>query len=135
MGLETSRCLQVGELRKALRRFDGDLLVRFRDGKVTYPGIYVMRDDGTDHLDLGSPYPVRERVAKVARTVRRVDRRKKEYGIKAYGKWHRFATEDEYRKYLLEWMRNSEGAERDRPVNAICALQGGKKEYDSDRRG
>ena len=75
MGNGTTRCLKVDGLRKELRRLDGDLIVRFRDGDVKYPGIYLMREDRTDHVDIGLPYPVRDRIAEIDRAVRKADRR------------------------------------------------------------
>lgn len=75
MGNGTTRCLKVDGLRKELRRLDGDLIVRFRDGDVKYPGIYLMREDRTDHVDIGLPYPVRDRLAEIDRAVRKADHR------------------------------------------------------------
>lgn len=57
----------------------------------------------------------------------------KKYGIKAYGKWSRFGSESEYKSYLMEWIAGTEGAERDRAVDALRALAAGSAEYDSDR--
>ena len=56
----------------------------------------------------------------------------KKYGIKAYGTWHRFGSADEYRSYLMDWIAGTEGSERDRAVDALCALGRGQTEYDSD---
>ena len=54
------------------------------------------------------------------------------YGIKAYGSWHRFGTEDEFRKYLSEWIAGTEGVERDRAVDALANLDAGIYETDTD---
>ena len=54
------------------------------------------------------------------------------YGIKAYGSWHRFDTEDEFREYLSKWIAGTEGAERDRAVNALANLDAGICETDTD---
>lgn len=56
MGMDIARCVKVAELIDVLRRYDGDLPVRFRDGDAAHPGIYVMREDRTGHVDVGSPY-------------------------------------------------------------------------------
>lgn len=69
MGRSVARCMKVAELVSELGKHDGDLVVRFRDGDAVYPGIYVMREDRTDHVDVGSPYPVRDRLAEVAELV------------------------------------------------------------------
>ena len=60
---------------------------------------------------------------------------KNKYGIKAYGKWEYFPTMKAYQTHLMEWMRNTDGAERDRAVNALTALAAGQKLYDSDQEG
>lgn len=54
------------------------------------------------------------------------------YGMKAYGRWHRFATLAEYSKFLLEWIAGTDGAEQDRAFSALTALEHGLNEYDSD---
>lgn len=56
----------------------------------------------------------------------------KAYGMKAYGRWRRFATRADYSKYLLEWIAGTYGAEQDRAVSALAALECGQNEYDSD---
>lgn len=56
MGISTARCVKVAELVDELRQYDGDLLVRFRDGDAAHPGVYVMREDRTGYVDVGSPY-------------------------------------------------------------------------------
>ena len=55
--MDIARCVKVAELIDVLRRYDGDLPIRFRDGDVAHPGVYVMREDRTDHVDVGSPIP------------------------------------------------------------------------------
>lgn len=47
------------------------------------------------------------------------------YGIKAYGTWTCFDSISEYRFYLLDWIRGTEGAERDRAVDALVNLDTG----------
>lgn len=54
------------------------------------------------------------------------------YGMKAYGKTHVFKSKSEYKKFLLEWMRGTEGSERDRAVDALMDLEAGKKFTDTD---
>lgn len=56
MGISTARCVKVAELVDELRQYDGDLLVRFRDGDAARPGVYVIREDRTGYVDVGSPY-------------------------------------------------------------------------------
>ncbi len=56
----------------------------------------------------------------------------KKYGIKAYGRWHRFATRGEYERYLNDWIAGTDGAEQSRVVDALVALGGGQSEWDSD---
>lgn len=58
---------------------------------------------------------------------------KGEYGIKAYGKTFRFATKDEYKAYLLDWMMNTDGSERDRAVDAFVSLEKGINFTDTDK--
>lgn len=74
MGRSTTRCVKAGELAKALKPL-ADMVVRIRDGTDVYPGVYVMREDGTDHVDVGSPYPVREHLAELDRRIRKADGR------------------------------------------------------------
>lgn len=73
MGRSTARCMKVAELINELRQHDGDLIVRFRDGNAVYPGVYVMREDRTDHVDVGSPFPVRARLAEIDAAARKTD--------------------------------------------------------------
>lgn len=47
------------------------------------------------------------------------------YGIKAYGQIHMFKSKAAYRRYLMEWIRNTEGAEQDRAVMALEDLEEG----------
>lgn len=54
------------------------------------------------------------------------------FGIKAYGTWSRFNTKREYRNYLNTWIAGTEGAERDRAVRALCNLEAGIYETDTD---
>ena len=56
----------------------------------------------------------------------------KKYGIKAYGRWHRFTTRGEYERYLNDWIAGTVGAEQSRAVDALVALDGGQAEWDSD---
>ena len=93
MGLNTTRCMQVHELVHELNRHDGDLLVRIRDGDAVLPGVYVMRDDRTDHIDIGYPYPVRERLAEIDAAVRTTDGRPKKRGPKVWVLIRRYELE------------------------------------------
>lgn len=45
------------------------------------------------------------------------------YGIKAYGKCHMFKTKAAFRRYLMNWIASTEGAEQDRAVIALEALE------------
>lgn len=54
------------------------------------------------------------------------------YGIKAYGKTFTFKRLAEYRKYLMDWILSTEGAERDRAVLALGNLERGKRFTDTD---
>lgn len=54
------------------------------------------------------------------------------YGIKAYGSWTRFATRVDYERYLNEWIAGTDGAEQDRAICALVALEEGQTEWDSD---
>lgn len=58
---------------------------------------------------------------------------KKPYGIKAYGKWTRFATRDEYEHYLNDWIAGTDGHEQDRAIKALSDLLVGKKTTDTDK--
>ena len=55
------------------------------------------------------------------------------YGIKAYGKWTRFATAEEYEKYLNEWIAGTDGHEQDRAIKALSDLLVGVKTTDTDK--
>lgn len=44
------------------------------------------------------------------------------YGIKAYGTWHLFKTEKEYKDYLEDWIANTDGSERNRASLALGNL-------------
>lgn len=55
------------------------------------------------------------------------------YGIIAYGKSFTFKSKKEYKKYLLDWMQGTEGAERDRAVEAFVNLEEGFRFTDTDR--
>lgn len=54
------------------------------------------------------------------------------YGIKAYGKTTLFKSKKEFKAFLMEWMRDTDGAERDRAVDALVNLEAGKKFTDTD---
>lgn len=55
------------------------------------------------------------------------------FGIKAYGSWICFKTAKAYRKYLMQWIASTEGAERDRAVEALCNLDMGINMTDTDK--
>ena len=57
---------------------------------------------------------------------------KKKYGIKAYGQPARFATQEEFMSFLLAWITNTDGSERDRADTAITNLLGGIPFTDTD---
>lgn len=57
---------------------------------------------------------------------------KKKYGIKAYGQTARFATQEEFMSFLLEWITNTDGSERDRADTALTNLLGGIPFTDTD---
>ena len=94
MGLSTARCIKVDELVHELKHHDGDLLVRIRDGDAVLPGVYVMRDDRTDHIDIGCPYAVRERLAEIDAAIRKADGRPKRRGPKVWVLIRRYELED-----------------------------------------
>ena len=56
----------------------------------------------------------------------------KQYGIKAYGKTFSFATQEEFVGYLLDWIANTDGSERDRAVDALVNLRRGNTFTDTD---
>ena len=98
MGLYTTRCIKVNDLVYELNHHDGDLLVRVRDGDAVLPGVYVMRDDRTDHVDIGLPYPVRERLAEIDAAVRKADGRPKRRGPRVWVLIRRYELEDNAQK-------------------------------------
>ena len=98
MVLNTTRCIKVDELVHELNRHDGDLLVRSRDGDAVLPGVYVIRNDRTDHIDIGCPYPVRERLAEIDAAVRKADGRPKRRGPKVWVLIRRYELEDNAQK-------------------------------------
>ena len=55
------------------------------------------------------------------------------YGIKAYGKTFTFKRLAEYRKFLMDWILGTDGAERDRAVIALGNLERGVKFTDTDK--
>lgn len=55
------------------------------------------------------------------------------YGIKAYGKWTRFATAEEYQAYLEKWIDETDGHEQDRAIKALSDLLVGVKTTDTDK--
>lgn len=57
-----------------------------------------------------------------------------QYGIKAYGSWQHFKSKSEFRKYLMKWISATEGAERDRAVQALDNLEAGIPVTDTDQR-
>lgn len=59
--------------------------------------------------------------------------KKRVYGVKAYGSTDWFNSEKEMRKYLIDWMMNTEGAQRDRAVDALLNLELGITFTDTDR--
>lgn len=70
------------------------------------------------------------------KTAKKTDKKpeaKKPYGIKAYGKWTRFATADEYEHYLNDWIAGTDGHEQDRAIKALSDLLVGKKTTDTDK--
>lgn len=54
------------------------------------------------------------------------------YGIKAYGSWDWFRTKREYKEFLTEWMMNTCGAEQERATQALCNLEAGIPQTDTD---
>lgn len=57
------------------------------------------------------------------------------YAIKAYGDTQVFKSKAAYRRYLMEWIRNTEGAEQDRAVMALEDLEEGVTFTDTDPAG
>ena len=54
------------------------------------------------------------------------------YGIKAYGTWTCFDKKGEYINYLMHWISSTEGAERDRAVDALIGLSDGMNFFNTD---
>jgi hypothetical protein len=55
------------------------------------------------------------------------------YGFKAYGTIDWFYYKEDMRKYLMDWMMNTEGAELDRAVEALLNLERGITFTNTDR--
>lgn len=55
------------------------------------------------------------------------------YGVRAYGRWFCFWTKAEYEEYLMTWIAGTEGAERDRAVDALSRLRSGHAFTDTDK--
>jgi len=58
---------------------------------------------------------------------------KKKYGIKAYGDWKYFNSKAEFKNYLMDWISATEGAERNRAVQALSNLEAGIAMTDTDQ--
>lgn len=56
----------------------------------------------------------------------------KKYGMKAYGKCTWFATQEEMMSFLLEWIANTDGSERNRADTALSNLLSGIPFTDTD---
>ena len=54
------------------------------------------------------------------------------YGIKAYGEWTYYTSKEKFRRYLMDWIMATEGAERDRAVAALSNLEQGINLTDTD---
>ncbi len=54
------------------------------------------------------------------------------YAIKAYGDTQVFKSKAAFRRYLMEWIAGTDGAERDRAVRALCNLEAGINYTDTD---
>lgn len=94
MGKSVTKCMRVNELIHELNHHDWNTLVRIRDGDAVLPGVYVMRDDRTDHIDIGCPYPVRERLAEIDEAIRKTDGKPKKRGPKVWVLIRRYEWED-----------------------------------------
>lgn len=70
---------------------------------------------------------------KTAKKTNKKPEAKKPYGIKAYGKWTRFATADEYKAYLEKWIDETDGHEQDRAIKALSDLLVRVKTTDTDK--
>lgn len=101
MGQGITKCMLVNELVHELKRCDGGLLVRFRDGDAVLPMVYVMQHDRAGHVDVGLPYPARERLAEIDAAARKTDGRPKKRGQKVWilirrYEWESQAQQTEY---------------------------------------
>lgn len=56
----------------------------------------------------------------------------RKYGIKAYGRTTRFADQEEFISFLLDWIANTDGAERNRADTALTNLLAGIPFTDTD---
>ena len=56
----------------------------------------------------------------------------RKYGMKAYGRTVWFGTQEEMMSFLLEWITNTEGSERNRADTALSNLLGGQPFTDTD---
>jgi len=54
------------------------------------------------------------------------------YGIKSYGTWDYFHNAEALRCYLIEWIRGTDGSERDRAVTALMNFEDGIYLTDTD---
>jgi hypothetical protein len=54
------------------------------------------------------------------------------YGIKAYGSWKYFDSKAKFRRYLMDWIAATEGAEQSRAVAALSNLDQGITLTDTD---
>ena len=55
-----------------------------------------------------------------------------EFGIKAYGTTQWFSTKTAFKNYLMKWISRTDGAERNRAVNALTNLECGIFFTDTD---
>lgn len=55
-----------------------------------------------------------------------------QYGIKAYGSWNYFNSKAKFRRYLMDWIAATEGAEQSRAVAALSNLDRGITLTDTD---
>ena len=54
------------------------------------------------------------------------------YGIRAYGMTQRFGTEEEFRRFLSDWLLGTDGAEQARASDALANLDRGVPFTDTD---